>query len=48
VYTADAIAGLANGNGINAFGGVWHETTPSGAPVPASSPSYPNQGGVGY
>ena len=47
-YTADAAAGLANGNGINAFGGVWHEMTASGAAVPASSPSYPNQGGVGY
>ena len=47
-YTADAAAGLANGNGINTFGGVWHEMTASGAAVPASSPSYPNQGGVGY
>ena len=45
-YTADAAAGLANGNGINTFGGVWHEMTASGAAVP--SPSYPNQGGVGY
>lgn len=47
-YTADTAAGQATGNGINAFGGVWHEMTASGAAVPASSPSYPNQGGVGY
>jgi predicted lipoprotein with Yx(FWY)xxD motif len=47
-YTADILAGQANGNGISAFGGVWHEMTVSGAPVPASSASYPNQGGVGY
>lgn len=47
-YTADATPGQANGNGINAFGGIWHEMTPSGAVVPASSTSYPSQGGVGY
>src|SRR6266568_3519011 len=38
-YTADTAPGQANGNGINASGGVWHEVTASGAPAPASSPS---------
>lgn len=44
-YTADTAAGQANGNGINAYGGVWHEVTVSGAVAPASSPS---NGGGGY
>jgi predicted lipoprotein with Yx(FWY)xxD motif len=29
-YTADTAPGQANGNGINANGGVWHEVTASG------------------
>ena len=33
-YTADTAPGQANGNGINASGGVWHEVTASGAPGP--------------
>ncbi len=43
-YTADTAPGQANGNGINASGGVWHEVTASGAPAPAASSS----GGGGY
>jgi predicted lipoprotein with Yx(FWY)xxD motif len=43
-YTADTAPGQANGNGINASGGVWHEVTASGAAAPASSPG----GGGGY
>jgi len=43
-YTADTAPGQANGNGINASGGVWHEVTASGAPAPASS----SGGGGGY
>ena len=44
-YTADTAPGQANGNGINASGGVWHEVTVSGTAAPASSPS---SGGGGY
>jgi hypothetical protein len=44
-YTADTAPGQANGNGINAYGGVWHEVTVSGAAAPASNPS---SGGGGY
>src|SRR5215472_16288955 len=36
-YTADTSPGQASGNGSNAFGGVWHEITPSGTAPPASS-----------
>jgi len=38
-YTADTAPGQASGNGINAYGGIWHEVTVSGAAAPASSPS---------
>ena len=44
-YTADTAPGQANGNGINASGGVWHEVTVSGGAAPASSPT---SGGGGY
>jgi len=47
-YTADTAPGQANGNGINASGGVWHEVTASGAAAPASSPSASPGGGGGY
>ena len=43
-YTADTAPGQANGNGINASGGVWHEVTASGAAAAASS----SGGGGGY
>ena len=45
-YTGDTAPGQANGNGINASGGVWHEVTVSGTAAPASSPS--SGGGGGY
>ncbi len=44
-YTADTAPGQANGNGVNASGGVWHEATASGGPAPASSPA---SSGYGY
>jgi len=47
-YTADTAPGQANGNGINASGGVWHEVTASGAAAPASSASASSGGGGGY
>jgi predicted lipoprotein with Yx(FWY)xxD motif len=39
IYTADTAPGQANGNGINANGGVWHEVTASGAAGPSASSS---------
>lgn len=47
-YTADTAPGQANGNGINASGGVWHEMTASGAAAPTSGPSASSGGGGGY
>src|SRR5215472_13275298 len=47
-YTADTAAGQANGNGVNANGGVWHEVTVSGGPAPATTPSSTGGGGYGY
>jgi predicted lipoprotein with Yx(FWY)xxD motif len=45
-FTADTSPGQAKGNGLNAFGGVWHEDTTSGSAAPASSPA--SGGGAGY
>ena len=45
-FTADTSPGQAKGNGLNAFGGVWHENTTSGSAAPASSPA--SNGGAGY
>jgi predicted lipoprotein with Yx(FWY)xxD motif len=45
-YTGDSGPGQNNGNGLNASGGVWHETTVSGA-APAASHSS-TSGGTGY
>jgi predicted lipoprotein with Yx(FWY)xxD motif len=45
-FTGDSAPGQANGNGLNAAGGVWHEITTSGtAPAAGTSPS---SGGGGY
>lgn len=44
-YTADSSPGQNSGNGINTFGGVWHEVTVSGAAPAGSSTS---GGGFGY
>jgi predicted lipoprotein with Yx(FWY)xxD motif len=46
-FTLDTAAGEAKGNGVNNFGGLWHEVTASGA-APASSPSTSSGGGGGY
>lgn len=46
-YTADTAPGQANGNGLNASGGVWHEVTASGAPAPAPATTT-THGGYGY
>lgn len=36
-YTGDTSPGQANGNGVNAFGGLWHEVPASGAAPSGSS-----------
>jgi predicted lipoprotein with Yx(FWY)xxD motif len=46
-YIADTTAGTASGNGVNSFGGLWHEVPASGSPAPASSSSA-GSGGSGY
>ena len=44
-FVGDKSPGQASGNGINAFGGLWHEATASGAAAPAGASS---SGGNGY
>jgi len=44
-YTGDTSPGQNTGNGINSFGGIWHEVTVSGAAPAGSSTS---GGGFGY
>jgi predicted lipoprotein with Yx(FWY)xxD motif len=46
-YIADTSPGTASGNGVNAFGGLWHEVPSSGSAAPAASSST-GSGGVGY
>jgi predicted lipoprotein with Yx(FWY)xxD motif len=46
-FTGDTAPGTASGNGVNAFGGLWHEVPASGAAAPASSAST-GSGGAGY
>ena len=43
-FVGDKSPGQASGNGINAFGGLWHEATASGTAAPAAASS----GGGGY
>jgi predicted lipoprotein with Yx(FWY)xxD motif len=44
-FTGDTAAGQANGNGVNAFGGLWHEVPTSGGAAPAATST---SGGNGY
>jgi predicted lipoprotein with Yx(FWY)xxD motif len=44
-YIGDTAPGQASGNGVNAFGGLWHEVPASGSAAPAGTTG---QGGVGY
>ncbi len=46
-FTGDHGPGTANGNNVNAFGGLWYEVTASGA-APAASPASTSPGGGGY
>jgi predicted lipoprotein with Yx(FWY)xxD motif len=45
-YIADTTPGTASGNGVNAFGGLWHEVPASGAAAAAATSSSPAP--VGY
>jgi predicted lipoprotein with Yx(FWY)xxD motif len=47
-YAGDSAPGQANGDGINASGGVWHEVTVSGAAPSPSTSSSGGGGGYGY
>jgi predicted lipoprotein with Yx(FWY)xxD motif len=49
-FAADTSPGQAKGNGLHAFGGVWHDDTTSGsaAAAPTSSPASNGGGGLGY
>jgi predicted lipoprotein with Yx(FWY)xxD motif len=46
-FVGDTAPGQAKGNGLNAFGGLWHEITTSGTAAPAGSSSS-GSGGYGY
>jgi predicted lipoprotein with Yx(FWY)xxD motif len=46
-FVGDTAPGQANGNGLNAAGGLWHEITTSGT-APAGSSSGSGGGGNGY
>ena len=46
-FIGDKSPGQAKGNGINAFGGLWHEAPVSGGAAPASNTSS-GSGGGGY
>jgi predicted lipoprotein with Yx(FWY)xxD motif len=47
-FVGDTAAGQAKGNGLNAFGGLWHESTTSGTAPAGSSSSGSGGGGYGY
>jgi predicted lipoprotein with Yx(FWY)xxD motif len=44
-FTGDTAPGTASGNGVNAFGGLWHEVPASGSAAPAGTAS---PGSAGY
>jgi predicted lipoprotein with Yx(FWY)xxD motif len=47
-FVLDKAPGQAHGNGVNAFGGLWHEAPASGTAAPASNSSSSGGGGYGY
>ena len=47
-FVGDTAPGQAKGNGLNAFGGLWHEVTTSGSAPAGSSSSGSGSGGYGY
>ena len=44
-FVGDTAPGQAKGNGLNAFGGLWHEITTSGTAAPAGGVSSGSGGG---
>ena len=46
-FVGDTALGQAKGNGVNAFGGLWHEAPASGSAAPAGNTSS-GSGGGGY
>jgi predicted lipoprotein with Yx(FWY)xxD motif len=46
-FAGDTAPAQGNGNGVNAFGGLWHEITTSGTAAPAPAASSSSDGG-GY
>jgi predicted lipoprotein with Yx(FWY)xxD motif len=46
-FAGDTAPGTASGNGVSAFGGLWHEVPASGSAAPAGSSS-PSSGSGGY
>lgn len=44
-FVGDTSPGQARGNGVNAFGGLWHEAPTSGGAAPASNSSSGSGGG---
>jgi predicted lipoprotein with Yx(FWY)xxD motif len=47
-FVGDTAPGQATGNGLNAFGGLWHEVTTSGTAKHAGGSSPGSSGGYGY
>jgi predicted lipoprotein with Yx(FWY)xxD motif len=47
-FAGDTAPRQAKGNGLNAFGGLWHEVTTSGSAPAANSSSGSGGGGYGY
>ena len=47
-FILDKSPGQAKGNGVNAFGGLWHEAPASGGAAPAGNSSSGSGGGYGY
>jgi predicted lipoprotein with Yx(FWY)xxD motif len=46
-FTGDTAPHQAHGNGVNAFGGLWHQAPASGSKAPASGSKH-GSGGGGY
>ena len=46
LFKEDTKAGQTNGQGLNAFGGLWYAVSPAGSQVTATAPS--SGGGSGY
>ncbi len=47
-FVGDTAPGQAKGNGVNAFGGLWHEAPASGGTAPSGGSSSGSTGGYGY